>query len=235
MDESSNPLPGAVFVVLRDGQVIATEETKDDGTITISDVIEGYYEFREVSAPEGFDKDSSPVGVHVTHEDLQGEQTITVTKMNHHKRSLTITKRDTETGDPVPNTSFHIHGVNLGYENDVVTGADGKATISDMPSGCYEITETDVPKPYILDTNNRKTVWIDAEKDQDVVVDFVNSTRPGLRLLKIDAQTGEPLSQVQFRIREVNGGYNELHFTNAEGLIVLEGLNPGAYTVQVRP
>ena len=232
VDESNAPLPGAVFVILRDGQVIGTEETQPDGTITVSNVSEGYYEFREVSAPSGFDCDRSPVGVHVEAKDLQGEQTIVVTKMNHHKRSLTITKRNTETGDPVPGTSFHIRGVNLGYENDVVTGADGKVTISDMPSGCYEIEETDVPAPYILDTNNRKTVWIDAEKDQDVVVDFVNSTRPGLRLLKIDAQTGEPLSQVQFRIREVNGGYNELHFTNAEGLIVLEGLNPGAYTVQ---
>ena len=232
VDESNAPLAGAIFVILRDGQVIGTEETGADGTITVSNVSEGYYEFREVSAPEGFDRDSSPVGVHVEAEDLQGEQTIVVTKKNHHKRSLTITKRDTETGDPVPNTSFHIRGVNLGYENDVVTGADGKVTLSDMPSGCYEITETDVPKPYILDTNNRKTVWIDATKDQDVVVDFVNSTRPGLRLLKIDAQTGEPLSQVQFRIREVNGGYNELHFTNDEGLIVLEGLNPGAYNVQ---
>ena len=122
------------------------------------------------------------------------------------------------------------------YENDVVTGADGMATLSDMPSGCYEIEETDVPAPYLLDTNNRKTVWIDATKDQDVVVDFVNSTRPGLRLLKIDQQTGEPLSGVLFRIAEVNGGYDEQHFTNAEGLIVLEGLNPGAYTVQeVKP
>ena len=101
-----------------------------------------------------------------------------MTKINHHKRSLTIQKRDTETGDPVPGTSFHIRGVNLGYENDVVTGADGKVTRSDMPSGCYEVDETDVPAPYILDTNNRKTVWIDAEKNQDVVVDFVNSTRP---------------------------------------------------------
>ena len=236
VDESGQPLPGAIFVILRDGQVIATEETGADGTITVSNVTEGYYEFREVAAPAGFDKDSSPVGVHVNAEDLQGEQTIVVTKMNHHKRSLTIQKRDTETGDPVPGTSFHIRGVNLGYENDVVTGADGKVTLSDMPSGCYEVEETDVPAPYILDTNNRKTVWIDAEKDQDVVVDFVNSTRPGFRLLKIDAQTGEPLSGVLFRIAEVNGGYDEQHFTNAEGLIVLEGLNPGAYTVQeVKP
>ena len=236
VDESNNPLPGAVFLVLRDGQIISTEETKEDGTINVSNVTEGHYEFVEVSAPAGFDCDRSPVGVHVNAEDLQGEQTIVVTKMNHHKRSLTITKRNTETGEPVPNTSFHIRGVNLGYENDVVTGADGKATLSDMPSGCYEIEETDVPAPYLLDTNNRKTVWIDATKDQDVVVDFVNSTKPGLRLLKIDQQTGEPLSGVLFRIAEVNGGYDEQHFTNAEGLIVLEGLNPGAYTVQeVKP
>ncbi len=232
VDESGQPLPGAIFVVLRDGQIIATEETQADGTITISNVTEGYYEFREVSAPAGFDCDRSPVGVHVNAEDLQGEQTIVVEKMNHHKRSLTITKRDTETGAPVPDTSFHIRGVNNGYENDVVTGADGKAVLENMPSGCYEIEETDVPKPYILDTNNRKTVWIDAEKDQDVVVDFVNSTRPGLRLMKIDAQTGEPLSEVQFHIREVNGSYNELHFTDKNGLIVLEGMNPGAYTIQ---
>ena len=69
-----------------------------------------------------------------------------------------------------------------------------------------------------------------------MVVDFVNRTKPGLRLLKIDQQTGEPLSGVLFRIAEVNGGYDEQHFTNAEGLIVLEGLNPGAYTVQeVKP
>ena len=236
VDESGQPLAGAIFVVLRDGQVIATEETGADGTITVSNVTEGYHEFREVSAPAGFDCDRSPVGVHVNAEDLQGEQTIVVTKVNHHKRSLTITKRNTETGAPVPNTSFHVRGVNLGYENDVVTGADGKATLSNMPSGCYEITETDVPAPYLLDTNNRKTVWIDAAKDQDVVVDFVNSTRPGLRLLKIDQQTGGPLSGVLFRIAEVNGGYDEQHFTNAEGLIVLEGLAPGAYTVrEVKP
>ncbi len=236
VDESGSPLAGAIFVILRDGQVIGTEETKLDGTITVSNVTEGYYEFREVSAPAGFDCDRSPVGVHVNAEDLQGEQTIVVEKMNHHKRSLTITKRNTETGDPVPGTSFHIRGVNLGYENDVVTGADGKATLSDMPSGCYEVEETDVPAPYLLDTNNRKTVWIDATKDQDVVVDFVNSTRPGLRLLKLDQQTGEPLSGVLFRVAEVNGGYDEQHFTNAEGLIILEGLNPGAYTVQeVKP
>ena len=231
VDESGQPLAGAVFVVLRDGQVIQTTETEADGTITISNVIEGYYEFREVSAPEGFDKDSSPVGVHVTAEHLQNEQTIVVTKVNHHKRSLTIQKRDAESGDPIPGTSFHIEGVNLGYENDVVTGADGKFVLESMPSGCYEITETDVPKPYILDTNNRKTVWIDAEKDKDIVVDFVNSTLPGLRLLKLDRQTNKPIPNVTFKIEEVDGGFTDQRQTDKDGVIFWENLRPGAYKV----
>ena len=144
----------------------------------------------------------------------RGEQTIVVTKANHRKRTLTIQKRDVESGDPIPNTSFHIRGVNIGYENDVVTGADGKATLPNMPSGCFEIEETFVPSPWILDTNNRRTVWIDAAKDQDVTADFVNSTRPGLRLLKLDGQTGRPVSKATFLIEEVGGGFSDRRQTD---------------------
>ena len=36
VDESGSPLAGAIFVILRDGQVIGTEETQADGTITVS-------------------------------------------------------------------------------------------------------------------------------------------------------------------------------------------------------
>ncbi len=234
VDEGGQPLAGAIFLVLRDGQIISTEETQADGTITVSNVTEGHYEFVEVSAPAGMDCDKSPVGVHVDAEDLQGEQTIVVTKVNHHKRSLTISKRDAESGEPIPNTSFHIRGVNLGYENDVVTGADGKAVLESMPSGCYEIEETAVPSPWILDTNNRKTVWIDSGKDKDIVADFVNSTRPGIRLLKLDGQTGKPVSGATFLIEEVNGGFSDRRQTDKDGLIVLEGkdgVRPGAYKI----
>ncbi len=234
VDESGSPLAGAVFLVLRDGQIISTEETQPDGTITVSNVVEGHYEFVEVSAPAGFDCDRSPVGVHVNAEDLQGEQTIVVTKVNHHKRTLTISKRDAESGDPIPNTSFHIRGINVAYENDVVTGADGKVVLESMPSGCFEIEETAVPSPWILDANNRKTVWIDAKQDKDVTADFVNSTRPGIRLLKLDGQTGKPVSGATFLIEEVNGGFSDRRQTDKDGLIVLEGkdgVRPGAYKI----
>ena len=231
VDEGGQPLAGAIFVVLRDGQVIATEETGPDGTITVSHITEGYYEFREVSVPAPFDVDRSPVGVHVNAEDLQGEQTIVVTKTNHHKRSLTIEKVDAETGDPIPNTSFHVRGVNIGYENDVTTGPDGKAVLSDMPSGCFEVEETNVPAPWILDTNNRKTVWIDAKQGKDITVTFANSTRPGVRLLKLDGQTGKPIAGAVFKIEEVDGGFTDQRQTGPDGTIFWEGLRPGAFKI----
>ena len=231
VDESGQPLAGAIFVVLRDGQVISTEATQVDGTITVSHVTEGYWEFREVHAPEGFDCDRSPVGVHVNAEDLQGEQTITVTKTNHHKRSLTIEKVDAETGSPIPNTSFHVRGVNIGYENDVTVGPDGKAVLSDMPSGCFEVEETNVPAPWILDTNNRKTVWIDAKQGKDITVTFANSTRPGVRLLKLDGQTGKPIAGAVFKIEEVDGGFTDQRQTGPDGIIFWEGLRPGAFKI----
>ena len=50
-DDSDNPLPGAVFNIVKDGQIIGTEATKADGSITVTDVTEGMYAFVEVSAP----------------------------------------------------------------------------------------------------------------------------------------------------------------------------------------
>ena len=41
LDDSDNPLPGAVFNIVKDGQIIGTEATKADGSITVTDVTEG--------------------------------------------------------------------------------------------------------------------------------------------------------------------------------------------------
>ena len=112
-----------------------------------------------------------------------------------------------------------------------MTGADGTISLPEMASGCYEITETSVPSPYILDVNNRQTVWIDAEKDQDVTVDFVNSTKPGLRLVKTDFETGKPIAGVTFLIEQIGGSYSEQLKTDQNGEIFVENLTPGAYKV----
>lgn len=56
--DGKTPLAGAVFEIMdSDKNVIATETTGKDGKITVSDLRSGYY--REISAPQGYELDST--------------------------------------------------------------------------------------------------------------------------------------------------------------------------------
>ena len=72
LDDSKNPLPGAVFNIIKDGQIIGTEATKADGSITVTNVTEGMYAFVEVSAPAPYATLTDPVIAHVDQATING-------------------------------------------------------------------------------------------------------------------------------------------------------------------
>ncbi|MBQ9348515.1 MAG: hypothetical protein IJT94_14465, partial [Oscillibacter sp.] len=94
LDDSDRPLPGAVFNILKDGQIIGTEATDASGKIAVTDVETGMYVFVEVSAPEGYAKLDEPVCVYVNQADIEGGGLITVTATDKRLPDLTIEKRD---------------------------------------------------------------------------------------------------------------------------------------------
>ena len=141
LDDSDNPLPGAVFNIIKDGQVIGTEATKADGSITVTDVTEGMYAFVEVSAPAPYATLTEPVIAHVDQATINGGGTVTVTAADKKLPSLTILKRDAQTKEVIPGTVFEIKGIHYHYHNDVTTGADGRAVLSNIPVDSYEVIE----------------------------------------------------------------------------------------------
>lgn len=228
VDANNKPLSGAVFEIYKDGQLLGVEATKTDGTITVSNVEEGFYYFIEVKAPEGYALMHDPVGAYVTAADIAGSETVTVTAVNYEKPDLTISKvSDDDNATPVPNTTFSIKGVDVSYQNEVRTGANGKVTLPELEAGTYEVTEIAVPSPYILDTNNRKTIYLAPGDDKTLV--FANSTKPGLKIVKKDITTGERVADVTFLIEQIDGTFSEEATTNEKGEIFLEGLEPGTY------
>ena len=148
LDDSNNPLPGAVFNIIKDGQIIGTEATKEDGSITVTDVTEGMYAFVEVSAPPPFAKLTEPVFAHVDQATINGGGTVTVTASDKKLPNLTILKRDAKTGDVIPNTNFEIRGIHYGYHTDVTTGPDGKAVLTAIPSDSYSCYSSFSSQPF---------------------------------------------------------------------------------------
>ena len=94
LDDSDDPLPDAVFHVVKDGQIIATEKTDSSGRIVVPNVTEGMYAFIEKSVPTPMATLLEPVIVHVDQATVDGGGTVKVTAKDQRLPNLTIGKRD---------------------------------------------------------------------------------------------------------------------------------------------
>ncbi|NBI67351.1 hypothetical protein D1646_11115 [Pseudoflavonifractor sp. 60] len=228
LDDSGNPLPGAVFNIVRDGQIIGTEETKADGSITVTDVTEGMYAFVEVSVPAPWATLTEPVIAHVDQATVNGGGTVTVTASDKRLPSLTILKRDAQTGDVIPNTHFEIRGIHYGYHNDVTTGPDGRAVLSNIPVDSYEVTEKSVPDPYVVGDEPTQTIWLGAGDSKELVFD--NLKQPVLKISKVEQGSNTPIPGTVFTVEGIDSDYRQDVTTEADGFATLR-VAPGSYRV----
>ncbi|WP_295760043.1 collagen binding domain-containing protein, partial [uncultured Oscillibacter sp.] len=228
LDDSDNPLPGAVFNIIKDGQIIGTEATKADGSITVTDVTEGMYAFVEVSAPAPYATLTEPVIAHVDQATINGGGTVTVTAADKKLPSLSILKRDAQTKEVIPGTVFEVKGIHYGYHNDVTTGPDGKAVLTNIPVDSYEIIEKSVPDPYVVGDEPMQTIYLGPGEERELIFD--NLKQPLLTIAKLDADTNDIIPGTVFTIEAIDGDYRNDVTTGADGTVSLR-LAPGSYKI----
>ena len=228
LDDSDNPLPGAVFNIIKDGQIIGTEATKADGSITVTDVTEGMYAFVEVSAPAPYATLTEPVIAHVDQATINGGGTVTVTAADKKLPSLSILKRDAQTKEVIPGTVFEVKGIHYGYHNDVTTGPDGKADLTNIPVDSYEIIEKSVPDPYVVGDEPMQTIYLGPGEERELIFD--NLKQPLLTIAKLDADTNDIIPGTVFTIEAIDGDYRNDVTTGADGTVSLR-LAPGSYKI----
>ncbi|NBK19474.1 SpaA isopeptide-forming pilin-related protein [Anaerotruncus sp. 1XD42-93] len=228
LDDSGNPLPGAVFNILRDGQIIGTEETKADGSITVTDVTGGMYAFVEVSAPSPFATLTEPVIAHVDQATINGGGTVTVTAADKKLPSLTILKRDAQTKEVIPGTVFEIKGIHFHYHDDVTTGADGRAVLTNIPVDSYEVVEKSVPDPYVVGEEPSQTIYLGPGENRELIFD--NLKQPVLKISKVEQGTNTPIPGTVFTVEGIDSDYRQDVTTEADDFATLR-VAPGSYRV----
>jgi len=227
-DDSDNPLPGAVFNIVKDGQIIGTEATKADGGITVTDVTEGMYAFVEVSAPAPYSCLTEPVFAHVDQATINGGGTVTVTAADQKLPSLSILKRDAQTKEVIPGTVFEIKGIHYGYHNDVTTGPDGRAVLSNIPVDSYEVVEKSVPDPYVVGEEPMQTIYLGPGENRELIFD--NLKQPVLKISKVEQGTNTPIPGTVFTVEGIDSDYRHDVTTEADGFATLR-VAPGSYRV----
>ena len=228
LNDANSPLPGAVFHILRDGQLIGTEVTDASGRITVPNVTEGMYAFVEVSAPAPYAKLTAPVCAHVDQATVNGGGTVTVTAKDQKLPNLTIQKLDKQTKQPIPGTVFEIKGIHYGYHQDVTTGPDGKAVLTAIPVDSYEVKETSVPDPYVVGGEAIQTIYLGPGDDQNLV--FENLKMPRLTVTKIDAEDSKPIPGTVFTVEGIDSDFSADWTTGADGTVT-DRVAPGSYRI----
>lgn len=223
--DTGETLAGATIrVALDDGSDSWDVYTNASGKATLTNMKSGTYTITEIVAPEGYLLNEESVTIK-----LEAGKTATVTLKDKAKPGIVIKKYDEDTGFPLENAEFSVakKGGSIVYEG--MTDKDGKIKVEDLEEGWYTITEIAPPKGYLISTES-KDVYLEGGKC--VEVKFDNRLRPSLQIMKIDAETGEPLVGAKFKVQKSEDKTVSEYVTDETGTVVIHDLDEAVYTVE---
>lgn len=211
---------------------LGTYYTDESGKIILPEVKDGWYKVTELEAPHGYSiKEPATQECFIA----GGESKVLIFE-NTPLSAIIIRKVDSESGQPLEGAWFRIRylGGTSGTGGTVIgeyrTSSNGTIVVTGLKAGTYVCEEISAPDGYVI-TDATETVYLSG-KDQDVItVTFGNDKMGSLLIVKKDAVTGAPISDVEFFITDsdgsVIGNANGKYVTDSAGTIRIDGLTPG--------
>lgn len=199
------PIAGVVFDIYRDGELVSSMSTNEDGVALSEPLHKGEYMVCERDNPTGYTGD-----LMVLDAVVKSDETTHLSCTNQPIQGrIQIMKRDQLTKEALAGAEFTVtriaglpshNGSNDGEVVAVITtDANGMAITPLLTWGTYCVEETGVPEHYV---DNSFSVDVTITEDQKIYsVDVENEPTKGwIRLTKTDRLNGNPIEGVQFDI-----------------------------------
>ena len=238
-------LKGAEFALYgEDDTEIRRVTTDKAGVALFTGLKSGSYYIKETAAPEGYKPLDNKFEFTIDEKgNLQGDgfsgeglYTLTV-KNSPLEYGFQVKKVSTnDEGLTLPGAEFRILGG--GLDKRYTTGADGLTEQITLPIGEYTLTEMKAPESYVINGAGRHIsvkadgIYLDGDKLTGTAEITVQNA-PGsfkLKLVKVDADTNQPLANVAFILKGKYGGTHSL-ITGSNGTTDTISLAPGEYTL----
>ena len=244
-DPDGTRLRGAVFTLYKaDDTEIRKVKTDKAGVALFTGLTPGRYYIKETAAPEGyklsdkkFDFKIDSNGV-LSGEGFAGDELYKLTVENRPvEHGFKVKKVSTNDEKLVlPGAEFRILGG--GLDKRYTTEANGLTEQITLPIGEYTLTEMKAPEGYVINGAGRHIsvredgIYLDGDKLTGTAEITVQNA-PGsfkLKLVKVDADTNQPLANVAFILKGEYGGTHSL-ITGSNGITDTISLAPGKYTL----
>ena len=210
------------------GNKIADAITGADGKAVFSDLPLGSYSYQEIGAPSGYVVDDTKYQITITASALN----ITATRTNAlGKASVEISKVDADSNTPLQGAGFRLYDASGSQVSKGYTDANGKLTFTGLKLGSYTCKEFQAPTGYELDDTAFPVVL--NQNGQVLKVTRENKLITGsIEILKVDADTKQPLAGVVYRLFDSEGNKIADGTTAANGKVTFDNLKPGSYSYQ---
>lgn len=237
-------LRGAVFTLYKDDSVIKEVTTDNAGVALFTGLNPGIYYIKETKAPEGYkpldkrfdfiiDAKGALIG-----DGFSGDGLYTLTVENSPLEYGFKVKKVSANDEKLvlPGAEFRVLGG--GLDRTYTTKADGLTEQITLPVGEYTLTEMKAPDGYVMAGTGRHIsvradgIYLDGDKLTGTPEITVQNA-PGsfkLKLVKVDADTNQPLANVAFIMKGKDGGTHSL-ITGSDGTTDTISLAPGKYTL----
>lgn len=231
---TGDPVKGAKFQIWYGSNHTDTGELNDLGTyfsdasgkIILPEIKDGWYKVTELEPASGY-----AIKEPATQECfIAGGESKVLTFENTPLSAIIIRKVDSESGQPLEGAWFRIRylggtsGTGGTVVGEIKTSQNGTAILTGLAAGTYVCEEISAPDGYVI-TDAAETVYLSG-KDQDVItVTFGNDKMGSLLIVKKDAVTGAPISDVEFFITDSDGSV----IGNANGKFVTD--SAGTFTI----
>lgn len=238
-------LKGAEFALYgEDDTEIRRVTTDKAGVALFTGLKSGSYYIKETKAPAGYKPLDKRFGFIIdANGDLRGDgfsgdglYTLTVenSPLEYGFQVKKVSANDE--GLTLPGAEFRILGG--GLDKRYTTGADGLTEQITLPIGEYTLTEMKAPEGYVINGAGRHIsvkadgIYLDGDElDEGATITIRNApVNFKLRLVKVDADTNQPLANVAFILKGKYGGTHSL-ITGSDGITDTISLAPGKYTL----
>jgi uncharacterized surface anchored protein len=229
----------------------------NDGLIYLPGLESGWYTVTETKAASGYIIDAEPRNVEV-----KWGKSETLVVENTAMSGLLIVKTDKATGKPLAGFVFDVRhadgrlvtgliadgnqpgtvansqsstaSVNGDIAGSYTTDAQGRIQINTLPAGEYHVAERKALGGYELDETVHS---VTVTPGKLATLQITSEQKAGLRLLKIDSVTKQPIYGVEFMVFDSDNKQVGTYVTDNNGLIDFGGiLTEGRYTIrETRP
>lgn len=244
VNADGQPLEGAVFrLEWYDAAADAfkpygtdTYTSGADGMVRVMGLWPGRYRFIEVTAPDGYLINDTPLEVSLS----VGQQGIVGPAEGgdfvNHKVTLSLLKTNTA-GTLLEGAVFALYDANGNELGRYTTGPDGTATIGDIAPGTYIIREVAAPIGYVLVTDPRQVTIPDSATGAlpPLHLGTITNERAAGSVIfnKVDGDTGTGLAGAIFQVTNLDTGETVGQTTtNDTGWAEIDGLQPGNYRLE---